>query len=68
MGSRGCTIHKESIVRDCFNEFLQSSCHSIAIAYPEVCVFDNGYHGNDIILSEHWLDGKVIVSIQQLHT
>ena len=38
------------------------------LAYPEVCVLDDGYHSDDIILCEHRLGSEVIVSIQHLYT
>ena len=38
------------------------------LTYPEISMFDNGYHGDDVILREHRLGGEVIVSIQHLDT
>ena len=40
----------------------------IAATYPEVGVFDDGYHSDDIILCEHRPGTEVIVTIQHLNT
>ena len=31
-------------------------------------MFDDGYHGDDIVLREHGLGGEVVVTIQHLNT